>query len=86
MAWIIFSIGVHTHFYIYSRDGVTTTNRIHLQSLEQIEEVVAATNCADITFVTRYETEEEFRHQRHPDAIVDRLRETYRRPAAPAAS
>lgn len=85
-SWIIFSIGVSTHFYIYSKNGVDTSIRIPFEKTSQVADIIASTDCAHITFVTRYETDEEFLRDRHIDAVVDRLRAMYPSRAAPAES
>lgn len=79
--WIIFSIGVSRHFCIHSY-GPHGSRRVDLGSIDEIETILGVRRYDSVTFVTRYESDEEFANHRQPDAVVDQLREKYRRPGA----
>lgn len=75
-SWVVFSIGVSRHFYIFSK-SVESSQRVDFVSVEQVDTIIAELRVDHVTFVTRYDSEEEFRRQRQPDTIVERLRERY---------
>lgn len=79
---MIFSIGVKTHFCMYYSPNEGRTYRIDIDALDDINRIVeGVSRDVKITFVSRYDTDEEFRRERGPDVTVESFREQYRQRA-----
>lgn len=79
MSWIIFSIGVTRHFYIYYLEASGRSYRVGIDSIAAIERLLDQSSWNSIQFVTRFETKQDLIFKTELDGAVERLRRKYRK-------
>lgn len=84
--WVVFSIGITRHFYIYQPLHSNDTHHVEIESIAAIERLMDEMRCPDVIFVTRYDTCADYIYQKPLDRIIKRLRKKYPRRLASSGS
>jgi hypothetical protein len=77
--WIVFSVGITRHFYIYQPLHTNDTHQVEIESITAIERLMDEMRCPDVMFVTRYDTCADYIYKKALDRIIKRLRKKYPR-------